>query len=233
VVAVGLAVVFASRGGQRELGPTVIGSLAGAMAIFLTLIGPNLMRDDLRCDLLQIDLLKTYPLPGWSVVLGEILAPVAALAVWQWALLVIAMSVLPSVGRIHPSISQRILVGLSASFLLPCFSLIGVLIQNAAALIMPGWVQLGKERARGVEAMGQNLITMVATVLVLVLALIPAGLIFALVFIPAYLAGYGLPALPVASLFAALGLLAETGLAIIWLGRMYDRFDVSLEGSGR
>ena len=60
----------------------------------------------------------------------------------------------------------------------------------------------------------------------------PAGLIFSIVFIPGYLAGYGLVVLPIAALVAALGMLAEAGFAVFWLGRIYDRFDVSLEGAG-
>jgi len=232
VIAVGMTAIFASRSHQGNWVPTIVGSVAGTMAAFLTLIGPNLVRDDLRCDLLQIDLLKSYPVSGWGVVLAEIMAPVATLALWQWILLLIAILTLPDIGKTHLTLSLRILLGSSAAFLFPCFSLIGVLIQNAAALIMPGWVRLGKERVRGIEAMGQNIITMTATVLIMALTLIPAGLIFTVVFLPAYLAGYGLAALPVASLLAALGLLAEAGIAIFWLGRLYDQFDVSLESPG-
>ncbi len=232
VVAVGMAVVFGSRGSQRDLVPTAIGTIAAVMAGFLTLLGPNMVRDDLRTDLLQVDLLKTYPIPGWGVVLGEVAAPAAFLAVGEWVLLLVAALVLPDGGRIRATLPQRLLVASSAASLLPSLSLMGVVIQNAAALVLPGWVQLGKDRQRGVEAMGQNLISMVATVLVLVLSLLPAGLIFSIVFIPGYLAGYGLVVLPIAALVAALGMVAEAGFAVFWLGRIYDKFDVSLEGAG-
>ena len=232
VVGIGLAVVFGSRGSQRDFVPTLVGTLAAAMAGFLTLLGPNMVRDDLRTDLLQVDLLKTYPVPGWGVVLGEVAAPAVFLAAGEWILLLVAALVLPDGGRIRTTLSQRLLVASSAALLLPCLSLMGVVIQNAAVMLLPGWVQLGKHRQRGVEAMGQNLIGMVATVLVLLLSLLPAALIFGIVFIPGYLAGFGLAALPVAALLAALGMLVEAALAVFWLGRIYDRFDVSLEGSG-
>jgi hypothetical protein len=232
VVAVGMAVVFGSRGGRGNLVPTIIATLAAALAGFLTLLGPNMVRDDLRNDLLQVDLLKTYPVPGWGVILGEVAAPAAFLAVGEWVLLLIAALVLPDGGRIRATLFQRLLVASSAALLLPSLSLMGVVIQNAAALILPGWVQFGKDRQRGVEAMGQNLISMVATVLVLTLSLFPAGLIFSIIFIPGYLAGYGLAVLPIAALAAALGMLAEAGFAVFWLGRIYDKFDVSLEGTG-
>lgn len=230
-IGIAMAVMFSTRGGRQDVLPTIIGSLAGAMAGFLTMVGPMLVRDDLRSDLLQADLLKTYPLPGWTVVLGEVLAPATILALAEWALLLIAALVLPSVGKVHLSATLRVLVGLSAAFVLPCLSLIGVLIQNAAALMWPGWVELGKARRQGIEAMGQRLITMLATVIALVFAVIPAGLLFGVV----YFAGswlVGLAILPFAALLAALALLAEAGVAILFLGRLYDRFDVSVEGAG-
>jgi ABC-2 type transport system permease protein len=124
------------------------------------------------------------------------------------------------------SISQRIEFGLSAALLLPCFSLVGILIQNAAALIWPGWVELGKGHRQGIEAMGQRLITMAATILTLVLAVIPAAILFALVFfVGSWMIGTAI--LPICSLVAALAILSEAGFAVFWLGRVYDEFDAS------
>ena len=105
-----------------------------------------------------------------------------------------------------------------------------MVIQNAAALIMPAWVQLGKEHKRGIEAMGQRLITMVATVLVLIFAVVPAGILFSIVFFMGYWL-VGLAVLPLAALLAALGLILETAIAVLWLGHLFDRFDISLEGT--
>ena len=197
-----------------------------ATAGFITLLGPMMIRDDFRSDLLQIDLLKTLPIKGWNMVLGEVLAPVAILAAIQWALLLIAAIVAPSLGKMSLSIPRRIEFGISAALLLPCFVLVGILIQNAAALIWPGWVELGKARRQGIEAMGQRLITMAATILTLVLAVIPAGILFAVVF---FLGSWliGMAIVPISSLLAALAILFEAALAIAWLGRIYDRFDPS------
>ena len=176
VVAVGMAVVFGSRGSQRESGADDDRDrLAAVMAGFLTLLGPNMVRDDLRTDLLQVDLLKTYPVPGWGVVLGEVAAPAAFLAVGEWVLLLVAALVLPDAGRIRATLSQRFSGRLECRLAAAKSQSDGGVIQNAAALILPGWVQLGKDRQRGVEAMGQNLISMVATVLVLLLSCCPPG----------------------------------------------------------
>lgn len=229
---VALAIFVSSRKGHGEIVSTIIGSIAAMIAGFLTLLGPMMIRDDLRSDLLHVDLLKTYPIAGWSVVLGEVLAPASILAAAEWFLLFVAACFLPSVGKFHPSVFQRFLVGLSAALLLPCFSLIGVLIQNAAVLIWPGWVELGKGRRQGIEAMGQRMISMVATVLALVFSVIPAAVLFAAI----YFLGFwllGLAVLPIAALVAAAGLLVESAFAILWLSRIYDKFDLSLEGGGR
>jgi len=223
---IGMAIVFSRSGNRGNVLPMIVGTMAMAMAGFLTMLGPMMIRDDFRSDLLQVDLLKTLPVTGWSMVLGEVLAPVALLSAIEWALLLIAAIVVPSIGKISLSITQRIEFGLSAALLLPCFSLVGILIQNAAVLIWPGWVELGKGRRQGIEAMGQRLITMAATILTLVLAVIPAGILFALVFfVGSWLIGMAI--LPICSLVAALAILSEAAFAIVWLGRIYDKFDAS------
>jgi ABC-2 type transport system permease protein len=225
-VGIALAMVFSRSGNRGNALPMILGSLALGMAGFLTMLGPMMIRDDFRSDLLQIDLLKTLPVKGWSMVLGEVLAPVALLSVMEWALLLIAAIVVPGIGMLSLSISQRIEFGLSAALLLPCFSLVGILIQNAAALIWPGWVELGKGHRQGIEAMGQRLITMAATILTLVLAVIPAAILFALVFfVGSWMIGTAI--LPICSLVAALAILSEAGFAVFWLGRVYDEFDAS------
>ena len=57
------------------------------MAILMAyslLLGPQMLRLDFRHDLPMADILKTFPLRGWQIALGEILAPVAVLAGFQW-----------------------------------------------------------------------------------------------------------------------------------------------------
>jgi len=57
---------------------------------------------------------------------------------------------------------------------------------------------------------------------------VPAALLFGAM----WFAGYrliGLAVVPFASMLAAFGLLAEAAIGIIWLGRLFDRFDTSRE----
>jgi len=73
------------------------------------------------------------------------------------------------------SVFLRISVALSAALVLPCVDFIALLLPNAAALIFPAWVQLGKDTPRGFETMGQQLILMFGQIIVLALSLLPAA----------------------------------------------------------
>jgi hypothetical protein len=211
-----------------EQAAMVIGSIVAALACFLASLGPILFREDLRTDLKNIDMLKTYPIRGWGILLGEALAPAAILALLEWTLVLVAVCVSVDIAEIQWRLPDRIYVGLGAAILLPSITFFGVLIQNTTVLILPGWVHLGKEHPQGVEAMGQRLISSVATVLFLAIAIFPTTLVFWAVFF----AGQGslnMAIVPFASLLTALVLLTEAAVGIFWLGRLFDRFDASYE----
>jgi ABC-2 type transport system permease protein len=221
-----LSIVLVSASGKNA--PTIFGSVCAAMAGFLTLMGPVVFRNDLRTDLTNVDLLKASPIPGWGVVLGEVLAPATILALLEWILILLAAGTLPGIDEYSWSVSQRMYAGIAAALLLPCLSLIGVLVQNAAVLLLPGWVQLGREHQRGVEAMGQRLISSFATILSLLIAAVPAALLF----LVTWFAGHwlvGQAVIPIAALVAAFGLLGEAAIGIFLLGRAFDKFDASKE----
>jgi hypothetical protein len=204
----------------------ILGAVAAALAGFLTLLGPVMFREDLRTDLKNIDMLKSYPVPGWGIVLGEALGPATVLAILEWALILIAVATLPGFESVPWKLQDRISAVIGAAVLLPSISFFGVLIQNATVLTLPGWVHLGREHQQGVEAMGQRLISSIATVLFLLIAALPAAALFS----AAMFAGYpvfGWAVVPAASLAAATALLAESAAAVIWLGRIYDRLDTS------
>jgi hypothetical protein len=109
---------------------------------------------------------------------------------------------------------------------------IALLLPNAAALIFPAWVQLGKDTPRGFETMGQQLILMFGQIIVLMLTLLPAGLAA----VAAYLTAWWLfgkvmvVAVFSGALVAALVLAAEAALGVFLLGKSFERFDWS-EGS--
>ena len=91
------------------------------------LYGPAILRHDFRQDLRVADILKLYPMPGWQVVLGEMLAPAAILAGAQWALLLLAFLLCPaSLGGAPAPMVLRIAVALSAALVLPCVDFIAL-----------------------------------------------------------------------------------------------------------
>ena len=193
---------------------------AGAMAV----IGPQWVRNDLRGDLLKLDLLRSYPLRGGSVVMAEVTASALVLTIIQLTLLVIAYLAFAGDRLMEPDLQGRTLFLLAALVFLPGMNLLGMLIQNGAALLYPAWVHLGSGRPAGIEALGQNLLMMVAFV----------ALLSGLLFLPAVIGGGSFlllrpeladwAALPATALI--LGTMAfEAALLISWLGRIFERTD--------
>jgi ABC-2 type transport system permease protein len=207
----------------------IAGWLAATWAGIMILIGPQWVRNDLRGDLLKLDLLRSYPLRGWSVVIAEAAASTIILTVIQFSLLLIAFLAFLGNQTMTPNLEQRTLIMLVAMVYLPGINLLGLLIQNGAALLYPAWVRLGSGRPGGVEVLGQNLLMMVAF-----MALLAAALA-----IPAALAGGGFlllqgrlglwSAAPATVLF--LGSVAvEAALVVQWLGGVFERTDPASAG---
>jgi hypothetical protein len=207
-----------------------IGVSCSFMAAWWLVFGPIMARQDLRSDLLNADILKTYPLKGWQIVLGEIMTPVMVVSMVFWLfLLVVAFCVqTPRLPDITPL--QRFGAAFGIALLAPPLVALEVLVMNAAALLFPAWVQLGAQRTQGgIDVMGQRLMFLAALLVVIVVGLIPATLSAALVFWVAQL----LLSIPLAIAFgvvAALAvLLAEIAIGVAWLGGHFERFDLSNE----
>jgi hypothetical protein len=191
------------------------------------LLGPQILRLDFRHDLPLADLLKTFPLRGWQIALGEILAPVVVLAAFQWLLLVFGAALVFYLPGGQTALLLAIALG--AAFLLPVLDLLVLLIPNAAVLLFPSWIQTGKDSPRGIETTGQRLIFALGQLLVLALALLPAAAAFVGVFFLLYFAFGSAAAVPLASLAATIILAGEAGFGVMLLGKLFDRFDVSEE----
>jgi ABC-2 type transport system permease protein len=212
-----------------------LGMAAGMLFIWSLFLGPQVFRHDLRQDLPAADVLKMYPLRGWQLVLGELLAPAAVLTVIQWSLLILAVGLLSQAGKSLPAGLNSLSLGLGAAMLVPVLNLIMLQIPNSAVLLFPAWFLPGKESAQGIEATGQRIIFMLGQVLVFLLTLIPAVIAFGVIFFLVNLAGRFNPAVglflavPLASLAAAVVLGAEAAFGLILLGNLFDRFDLSSE----
>ena len=233
ITLIALAVVVYAAVGNSMHSKDLFSGLAILVAILLgwsLLIGPQLLRLDFRQDLPLADVLKMYPMRGWQVVLGELLAPVVILACAQWLLVLCGAAFLfHADGRGKGALPLAI--ASSASLLLPALDLLLMLIPNAAVLLFPSWIQAGRDAPRGIEATGQRLIMVLGQLLVFAVTLLPAAAVSAAVFFSIRLglgAGVAVAIVP-AAVTAAVILGAEAGLGVMLLGRLFERFDLSAE----
>jgi ABC-2 type transport system permease protein len=228
VFAVCALVGFGQASGSSGIRP-VLGMIAAVLIFWSLLLGPQFLRQDFRQDLPLADLLKTYPLRGWQLALGELLAPAVVLTCVQWFLLILVVGLFAQPAVNHLGWSCWLGMGFGAALVIPMLDLITLQIPNAATLLFPAWFQATKGGGQGIEVMGQRLIFMIGQLVVFILALVPAVALFAGVFfLMKWLIGMAI-AIPLASIAAALVLGAEAAAGVGLLGWLFERFDVSGE----
>lgn len=219
--------IVRSGSGQSPLLPA-LSMISGMFVIWTLLLGPQFVRQDLRHDLPRADVLKMYPMRGWQIVLGELLAPVAILTGIQWFLLLISVSLSGSWPGMSPPLTLRLGIGFSAALLAPLLNVITLQIPNCAVLLLPAWFQ---SSAQGIEATGQRIVFMLASLLVFIIALAPAAGVYALAFFVVRSFSSPAAAFPVAAVSAGIVLAIEGGLGIMLLGWLFERYDVSAEAT--
>jgi hypothetical protein len=227
IVIVAVVCFSLGRSGLHQHLSAVVGIFIAIALSYSLLLGPQIVRLDFRHDLPLADVLKTFPLRGWQIALGEILAPVAVLVVFQWLLLLIEAGLLLYL----PGLQRALLlaVAFGAMLMLPLLDVLLLLIPNAAVLLFPSWIPTGKDSPRGVEATGQRLIFALGQLLVLALTLLPAGAAFTAVFLALnFTVGPAAAVLP-ASLAGAVVLAVEAGFGVMLLGKLFERFNVTEE----
>jgi ABC-2 type transport system permease protein len=194
-------------------------------------VGPQFARQDIRSDLVNADLLKTYPLTGWQIVLGELLTPVLILTGVLWlALLAFALSFHPGTnGPAWLTPELRIVGSLALALITPALVTLQLLVPNAAALVFPGWFQLSRTRGGGPEVIGQRMIFFFAQVLTMIIALLPPVALAAVVmFIGQWLFG-PLLAIVIATIAVLVVLLGEAWCGLWLLGERFEKLDLSTE----
>jgi ABC-2 type transport system permease protein len=202
----------------------IAGWLATTWAGLSLVIGPQWIRNDLRSDLLKLDLLRSYPLPGRSVVAAETASSTLVLTCMQVGLLLIAYIAFISVPDLDPPLELRTAVLAAAVVCLPGINFLGMLIHNGTALLFPAWVHLGSNRPGGVEALGQNMLMIVAYASLLVMALaLPAAIAAGLGILLEGSLGWW-AAVP-AALVLLVGIAAESVVLVRRLGGMFERME--------
>jgi hypothetical protein len=207
VIGAGVAAIAAVAGLGRDAGGSggtrvVVGMVLLAFAGLAVLFGPRAMRWDLRDDLLRLDVLKSYPVRGRDIVLGEVLGPTVVLTVFAWLCGGIGAAALltDGVGRS----SREWLAPLGIGVLgVPAVVFVQLVTQNGFAVLFPGWVALGTQPPAGVERLGQTILVVIGSVVVLVLALVPAAVFAGATFALLRAASAGVGALVAAAVGSA------------------------------
>jgi len=170
----GASAAFMRAGDMR--GPaslvTTLGAVVAALAV---LLGPQMMRADLRNDFEHLDLLKTWPARSSDVIRGELAWPIAAVSAVAWLAALIA-GVFSGAALPRVALVSRWSVVVAVLIAAPSMIAAQYAVQNAATVLFPGWVQIGAQRARGIDAIGQRLILLVALVISLLLFALPGAI---------------------------------------------------------
>ena len=208
-----------------------VGAFAMIFAIYVLLVGPQFARQDIRADLPNTDILKTYPLAGWQIILGQLLTPAAILTGILWlAVLTIALVFHPgtaAAASLTPAV--RFIGAVSLAAITPPVVLLQLLVPNAAALLFPGWFQASRGRGGGPEVIGQRMIFFFAQLLTMIFALLPAvGVAAVLLFALQWIIGT-VAAMLVAAAMVLVVLLGEVWCGVWWLGRRFEKLDLSSE----
>ncbi len=234
----------------------IVSMLCGiGLMLLMPLLAGQHYRNDLRTDLLNVELLRPLPISGWKLVAAEVAGPAttsifgAALgAILLWALdlgafLARAGITLGATGEppLTPSyvleqagIGQPLVVSLfllGAIQVLAAAALVSSALQNLTVLLFPGWVHLGMEKMKGAASFGQNLVVFSVLMLGMLVCTLPGALVVALILLAQWFWGVPLMAweLPL------LGTLAAVPMSILAIfliragGGLWDRLDPSQE----
>lgn len=225
--------------GRGDAGELVV-PLVLTVAVLLVLFGPGFVRHDLRNDLAHLELLRGWPLSGFTIVLAEIAGATVLLTMLQAGYLGLLLLAAPTLGIGVPGARQLALWVPMLALWLPAFNALHFAVYNTGAVLFPDWVRSDRERIGGIEATGQGMIVFVFA-LVTVLLLLALGAAAGLVVVAAIgtATGGAVPGLrpaswlvassPAAWLAAvaamAMVLLGETALLAKLAGRALDRME--------
>jgi hypothetical protein len=192
------------------------------MVFLLIILGSRVLQNDFRQDADHLATLKTLPLPGNRIVGAEVLSSVLPISVVQLLLVVFAFAVTLGEADLPLDLLPRTALLLLAPLILLSVNATTVTIQNAAALLFPGWVRATPIVGGGIEVMGQGILATGMLLLTFIIALLPAAAASVGVW-------FLLPREPnewiVAVLVAPAVLLGETWWAIRGLGRRFEKME--------
>ena len=207
---------------SRGIDGRFVATAALMMVVLLIVLGSRVLQNDFRQDAEHVPALKTLPISGAQLVGAEVVSSALPISLLQIALVIVAYGATLGDEGLPISLGLRSVVLLMSPLMLLTVNATTVTIQNAAALLFPGWVRVTPVVGGGVEAMGQGILVTGVLLLTFLVALLPAAAVFGLVW-------WLLTRLPngwiVALLVAAGVLLGETWWAIRGLGRRFEKLE--------
>ncbi len=208
----------------------VVAACSLGFGAWLLVVGPMFMRQNVRLMVTHFDLLKSYPLRGWQVVLGSLTTPIIILAAIEWLLLMLGTPLFGMSGQAAAVAPILFAFGvLGIALILPPLTGMMLSIPFAATLYFPAWIENSAGRGGGIEVMGQRLIFFAGYIIVLLVALLPAALCGGLAILAlAWVIGK-VAAFVVAAVIGSIILSAEFAATVWWLGERFERFDLSRE----
>jgi hypothetical protein len=229
-----ILLAVAARGSAGRGAAVMMGAAALPFAAMAVLLGPQMLRNDLRQDLARLPLLKTWPVSGAALIRGEVLAPtvIATSMAWLALLFAFVLGAGPVAGGAWAALGESRASIFAAAFILaPAVVAAQVVAHNGLAVLFPAWAAIGATRARGIDAMGQRLLLLAGMLFTLLVSLLP-GVAAAAAFagVVYLIAGTVLVVAP--AMLAALVVAAECWVAIEGLGRVLDRTDPSAVEAG-
>ena len=223
MIAVGISTAVLSSREAHGLAATLCAVSVG-IAAFGAMLGPQIVRSDLRSDLRHLEVLKTWPVRPAAVVRGEMLCPAVVLTSIVWLALVCA-AMLSEAGFPQLPMAWRIAGAAGAFVLAPALITAQLTVQNAAACFFPAWVPQGDQRPRGLDAMGQRLIMLAAVMLAVVIFFLPGVIVGGILWI-AFIHWIGAAILPIAAIVCTAIVAMEVLAATELLGPAYERLDI-------
>jgi hypothetical protein len=213
------------------------GSYAPVVAVFCSLaagytllLGPQVARQDLRSDLANADILKTFPIAGWRLALGELLAPAAVLSAVLWLLIIVgsfAVDAQGAIGWLTPGV--RVTAALCLGAAAPVVCAVQLIVPNLLAVLLPGWYQASRSRGGGIENFGQRLILGVANMAFALMVLAPAAVFASLIIFSSFIHIGLAPAIVIAAAVVLSILTGEAAVGLWLIGEQFRRFDLSTE----
>ena len=219
----------ARSNGTDVFGP-IVALFFTIIAGYTLLLGPQLARQDMRNDLPNMDLLKTFPVEGWRIALGELLAPAALLTLVLWLCILVCAFAVDSGGNLEwltPGL--RAVVALCLGILAPIMCLLQLIVPNSLLLLLPSWYEATRSRGGGIELMGQRMILGIGQMILALLVAAPAAGTAALVIFSTHL-WFGIPGSILVAMVPVLAIMGgEAAVGVWWLGGRFERFDLSAE----